>query len=180
MDPILAGAVEPPIARVRREVAAIARRAEVGDLPSITYKVRVGAGDGYVLYLVLAWDVGRIVYLDVRLSLFAYNSGPQRVEQLEVANLRREQVAHARAAMEVVSRQASALLASGLWALEDVIDAWAGTHVYHGGVCPALSPVEGGAQVATGALDAAARHLRDRLPALRRLLAAGGDLPRAI
>jgi hypothetical protein len=165
-----------PLETIRGEINSIMRHAETTALNGETVKMTVGGGKAYDLFIILNRTKDRYVYIDVKLSLFAYSEAKRENGEAcdfpspEVIDLRQEQVSHTMAALEVISRQASELLASGLWTLENVIESWQGTHVYHRGSCPGLPPIEGCIQEASGALDAVARKLRERLPMLNRLI----------
>lgn len=125
------------------------------DWKTITTKFTVGT---YDLYLHVSWDQGgQPVHVDLFVS-------PSAVMYPAMGSVREEeylvnQVAFLKSAIEVITRQASILLAAGTWTLDDLCKAWRGTHVYHGG----LMMIDGASQLAGGPLDAAARLIEARM-----------------
>jgi hypothetical protein len=109
--------------------------------------------DGRDLYVKVAFAMAeaRPVHIDITLG-----HSPQlerRYETLVANELATQLVDDARAQLEVICRQASALMQLGVWGLEDLQATWRGTKFSPAGFCPQVCGF------VSSPLDAVARYL---------------------
>lgn len=129
------------------------------DILSITTKLEVGS---YILILKVGWRSVRPVFVDIKITV--KNGFFRHGELSDVVALRSEHLRSANASMELICRQASLLMESGVWGLKELCEHWRGTQVFYGGAVPSLPYYDGCIQqVATGTLDAAARLIELRV-----------------
>ena len=126
--------------------AGLARGAE-----GRTVKLVIG---GHDLYVKIGCVQDRPIYIDVTISRGGDQAGYADPVADELAT---QIVDDARAQLEVICRQASALLQLGAWGLDDLTQAWRGTKFEPSGICP---QVQG---IVSSPLDAVARYLGLRL-----------------
>lgn len=145
-------------AGIQENQAWILAEARLGSgIPTITRRLTVG---GHDLYAKFGFDAGRPVFVDVTLGRSATdaarhdNCGVECGHRGCMANeLATRVVDGVRAQLEVICRQASALLQANVWTLDDLVDAWIGTQFEPSGVCPeaetiAHSPLDAIAKIA--------------------------------
>jgi hypothetical protein len=118
-------------------------------VPGRVIKLKVGEHD---IYAKIAYSEGRPVYVDISLA-FADRRRPTCVAETEAITAG---VTNARAQLEVICRQASALLQANVWSQDDLVRAWRATQFDPAGLCP---QVEG---IVSSPLDAVARYLEKR------------------
>lgn len=115
-------------------------------IDTITNKLTIG---GHDMYLKIGWHDSRPVMVDVTLT---HNTRMERCYKDELQNeLATNLVSNTKASLEIMCRQASALLQANVWTLDDMIAAWRGTQFEPSGVCPQAQ------MVAKSPLDAIAR-----------------------
>lgn len=120
-------------------------------LDARTAKIVIAGAD---VYATMARHAGALAHIDVTLSVRGVVAGDTE----RAVGLEQTKGDAARAMMELVCREANALLEAGAWTEADLISAWAATRfdpagvtVWPGGVCA----------LATSPLDAVAQWLRD-------------------
>ena len=115
-------------------------------IETITNKITI---DGHDLYVKIGWHQRRPVMVDVTLT---HNTNMERNHKDEEANeLATRLVSNTKASLEIMCRQASALLQANIWTLDDMITAWRGTKFEPSGLCPQAQ------MIAQSPLDAIAR-----------------------
>jgi hypothetical protein len=132
-----------------------ARKMVVPDtLEAQTAKIVVAGAD---LYVTAARHVGALCYVDVTISVRGVNNAGDTERAIGLEQTKGDAV---RALLEVVCREANALLAVGAWTEADLISAWAATRFDPAGITMWPGGVGG---LATSPLDAVARWLRGDL-----------------
>lgn len=117
--------------------------------------------------------VWKLVHIDITLS--AQQGTDEILTTGRIAQLEVTKTDNARAMIELLFREVNTLLASEVWADEDLIAAWSATRFEPAGVCryPAVrvgETLEAEVGLALSPLDAAAKLIRARIVAWRRML----------
>jgi hypothetical protein len=118
---------------------------------SIAHKLTIGDHD---VYAHIGWHRGRPCWVDLTITHNSTREGS--CQSSEANDLATRMIDDARAAMEVICRQASALLQADVWTIDNLIGAWRGTKFQPCGVC---DQVKG---IVSSPLDAVARLLEVR------------------
>jgi len=165
----------------RREIDAAAFSTD--GLRGFNCKLVIGGQDVYlkVAFLrVIEHDalkqeapVWKLVHIDITLS--AQQAGEEILTTGRIAQLEVTKTDNARAMIELLFREVNTLLGSEIWAEEDLISAWSATRFEPAGVCryPAMrvgEEMEAEVGLALSPLDAAAKLIRTRIVAWRRML----------
>lgn len=116
-----------------------------------TAKLTIGTHD---FYATVGTDAGRPVIIDITLGRSA--ECDMRFTDSNANDLATQAVNDTRAMIEVICRQATALLQADIWSIDDLIEQWRRTQFEPAGVCP---QVQG---VVSSPLDAVARYLQQR------------------
>lgn len=114
-----------------------ADRALRDEITSVTNKLTIGAHN---VYAHLGWFEGHPVYVDVVVAHDPLTE-IRRYQTPEATELATQIVDNARASIEVICRQASRLLASRTWTLDDLIASWSATKFDPCGVCPQVERI---------------------------------------
>ncbi len=149
----------------------IERALSEGALAGIISKLEIGDHD---VYLKTSWWEGSIIRIDLTLSgrLNGDSAATPREVTLETTN-----IDLARSSCEMVCKQASEMLQSGIVGIGHVIDDWIGRNTYPSGYCPQIPGVDEsgntlGATFQKGPVDAAAKYMKLRIEEWSELMAA--------
>lgn len=117
--------------------------------------------------------VWKLVHIDITLS--AQQAQDEILTTARIAQMEVTKTDNARAMIELLFREVNTLLASEIWADEDLITAWSATRFEPAGTCryPALrvgEDMEAEVGLALSPLDAAAKLIRARIVTWRRML----------
>lgn len=118
-----------------------------------TSKLSVGMHD---LYVKVALDGERIIFVDITLG-HANGHMPSYIDAIS-NELATQRLNDSRSMLEVICRQASTLLQSGVWDTWRLISSWRATQFEPSGVCEQLNTI------VSSPLDAVARLLEKRTP----------------
>jgi len=141
-----------------------------------TIKLTISGRD---LYYKVGYAKGHPVYLDITYGQDAAVvrsheekcvSCGKEFMNVDACELETQLTSNARAQLEIIGRMATAMLQSGVWTLDHLIDMWKGTRSGPSGLCmqlAAMDPetmkeIEGSASVVKSPLDAFAKYAERR------------------
>lgn len=166
----------------RREIDAAAFSTD--GLRGFNCKLVIGGQDVYLKVAFLRVKepegaVWKLVHIDITIS--AQQAGAEILTTARDARQEVTKTDNARAMVELLFREVNTLLGAGVWAEDDLIRAWEATRFEPDGICQFPAIREGEDLVAhvgtaLSPLDGAAKLIRARILAWRRMLEAAHEL----